>query len=1038
MRPLRLELRGFTAFREPAVLDLDGRRLFAITGPTGAGKSSLLDAMTWALYGEVPRVGRATRQLITHGARSMAARLDFSVRGERYRVSRQAPGSIGARLERQREDGGWEPLADRAREVTARVSALLGLDYQTFTKTVLLPQGAFDTFLRGDEPQRREILSRLLGLDRYAEVGRAARNRAAGAGAAASMLRTEIERFDAASPEAIVALEADHTALAAHARLFEERGVLLTALAATAEGARAAEGAASGATDARAAGEAALESTERAAADALRAAEEATAGRDGVAGELAALRYDAEEHRRLERQAEQFEQRAAAGTALDRAEGELREAEALAERAAEQAAGLEAEASRVEATLVEAKRERQAGRQALEAATGVALATERALGEQAQAAERERAAAEAEAAASEDEARRLSACDERLRAQQQAVASARGVLAEATAAREATAGAAEAASAHLREAEHEAGARAAALEAAQLQDAALTLQRSLAPGDPCPVCGKPVEHVELHPAPALDAARDAREEATRTLDQARGEHGAAAAALAAAVERAAQSGSALEQAERDLAGLREQVSAAGADPDALEVATAQAAAAIEAERARAARAAAAEASALDGERALGLLRASIGEELDVEPADAGELHRVRTALEQAIRGDRERAAALVRTEAASHGAGEAARERAAGAARASERREHAALAVERALQQLASLGAPGAEQGAAEAIRAALLEASARAARHGALEAALRAAEQACASAAARAEAVTETSERAAEAVQRLASEAVAALAAADEARGRLDAAWRAAAAAEPSEQPRAALVPQLLADHEAAHRACAAAQGAAAERLEASRAAAARAAEMRLEASRYDDGARLAGALEQELHRNRFIAYVQREAMQLLAADAAERLLQLSSGRYRLAADGDEFVVVDRLNGDERRSVKTLSGGETFLASLALALALSERLPEIAGRGGAMSLESLFLDEGFGALDQESLDVAIGGLEVLAGGRRLVGVISHLPEVADRLSDRIEVVKTGATSSLRDTRASGRRTPAAVGAGSAEAPDPHDGVRQE
>ena len=116
----------------------------------------------------------------------------------------------------------------------------------------------------------------------------------------------------------------------------------------------------------------------------------------------------------------------------------------------------------------------------------------------------------------------------------------------------------------------------------------------------------------------------------------------------------------------------------------------------------------------------------------------------------------------------------------------------------------------------------------------------------------------------------------------------------------------------------------------------------------------------------------------------------------------------------IDRLNGDERRSVRTLSGGETFLASLALALALSERLPEIAGHGGAMSLESLFLDEGFGSLDQESLDVAIGGLEALAGGRRLIGVISHVPEVAERLPDRIEVVRNGAVSTIRDSRAPG------------------------
>ena len=107
---------------------------------------------------------------------------------------------------------------------------------------------------------------------------------------------------------------------------------------------------------------------------------------------------------------------------------------------------------------------------------------------------------------------------------------------------------------------------------------------------------------------------------------------------------------------------------------------------------------------------------------------------------------------------------------------------------------------------------------------------------------------------------------------------------------------------------------------------------------------------------------------------------------------------------------------MRTLSGGETFLASLALALALSERLPEIAGTGGAMSLESLFLDEGFGTLDQDALDVAISGIEALASGQRMIGVISHVPEVAERLADRIEVVKTGATSRIAERVAAGQR----------------------
>ena len=183
------------------VIDFSNRRLFAITGATGAGKSSLLDAMTWVLYGEVPRVGRATRQLITHGAKTMAVRLDFTARGEQYRVSRQAPSTAGARLERRLPDGEWKLLADRAPAVTAEVTAVLGLDYDTFTKTVLLPQGAFDSFLRGGDRERREILTRLLGLDLYEQVGRIARDRARGAATAKESLLEQIERLPLASPE---------------------------------------------------------------------------------------------------------------------------------------------------------------------------------------------------------------------------------------------------------------------------------------------------------------------------------------------------------------------------------------------------------------------------------------------------------------------------------------------------------------------------------------------------------------------------------------------------------------------------------------------------------------------------------------------------------------------------------------------------------------------------------------------------------------------------------------------------------------------
>ena len=90
MRPRRLEIEGFTSFRERLHLDFDGLDLFAITGPTGAGKSSLIDAIVFALYGQVPRVGREYKQLISHGAERLSVKLDFEVGGRLYRVARTA------------------------------------------------------------------------------------------------------------------------------------------------------------------------------------------------------------------------------------------------------------------------------------------------------------------------------------------------------------------------------------------------------------------------------------------------------------------------------------------------------------------------------------------------------------------------------------------------------------------------------------------------------------------------------------------------------------------------------------------------------------------------------------------------------------------------------------------------------------------------------------------------------------------------------------------------------------------------------------
>jgi exonuclease SbcC len=107
---------------------------------------------------------------------------------------------------------------------------------------------------------------------------------------------------------------------------------------------------------------------------------------------------------------------------------------------------------------------------------------------------------------------------------------------------------------------------------------------------------------------------------------------------------------------------------------------------------------------------------------------------------------------------------------------------------------------------------------------------------------------------------------------------------------------------------------------------------------------------------------------------------------------------------VLDHDNARERRSASTLSGGETFLASLALALELSEQVQRASG---AVPLESLFIDEGFGTLDPETLDVVAGALESLPTGGRMVGVITHLPELTERLPARVRVLKSADGSRL-------------------------------
>jgi exonuclease SbcC len=155
-------------------------------------------------------------------------------------------------------------------------------------------------------------------------------------------------------------------------------------------------------------------------------------------------------------------------------------------------------------------------------------------------------------------------------------------------------------------------------------------------------------------------------------------------------------------------------------------------------------------------------------------------------------------------------------------------------------------------------------------------------------------------------------------------------------------------------------------------------------------------------------LNAGNFQQYLMSSAFERLAHEGSSHLKALSNGRYTFAYNEREFQVIDQWNGDDARSVNTLSGGESFLASLSLALALAESLAELNLSGGAVALESLFLDEGFSTLDAESQSRVADALQVLQGGKRLIGVITHVQALADQMPARIEVERTLSGSRVR------------------------------
>ncbi|MGO9960906.1 MAG: AAA family ATPase [Solirubrobacteraceae bacterium] len=976
MRPLRLTIEGFTAFRERQEINFEGLELFVITGPTGAGKTSILDAMAFALYGEVPRIGgsRGTADVISLGTDRAAVQFEFRV-GERgrHRIARRISRRQGqsATLERQ-EGKDWVAVSiSGVTEANQKIQELVGLDFDAFTRAVILPQGEFHRFLKGEAKDRRKVLFSLLGVSYFQRMGALARAKQGDLEAGVKRTEDLLEKHYAdANQDHLEQLRVvAETAEAAKASISQALGVAADNAEVAAEAARritvleAAEGELQ-----------VLETTVLASLDSIREAEagheQASAALNrattGLGDARAATGHAETQLSELISDVGTLEDLAAAAAAartLGEAADQQRAAERELEAATEAQATAQTEldtATTLEAQAVTKLSEATAAVQAAETEAGVAtLAAE-------------------ELARSRDEATKLAG---QLTSAETALADIQAKLA-----------AQRADAVNRRE---DLVAAVSRWEQHRRLHAVAELAEGLGEGDPCPVCGV-----------ALTAAIAVEPDATQALEQARAAE-QTARSLTEKQERVvataeAEVGSA--QTRRDECQRRLTDALAGhAGLAALSAVASQAAEAGNARVADARRLAGVR-TALDGTRETARA-AVINAQLAMTQRDSAVEASQKSIAE--IRQRRSAAQALL-AERFGASAPEDAPERLAAdrltVVQASE-------AVERARSEQEEL--TDQHDVAAKRLAAAKrqlteidLELTRVVTKSGALASQISAPPGAVDLG--RSPDLNANREQCAEQIAGWCADAASALlqTAQTTAVERDEASAQVIRQAKDQEieapDAEQALVLLKHAEQNAIKRSTEAhaAVGECERKL---------AARQQMEEEVKEDRQRIAvlASLGQELQNNRFGDYIIEETLGLLSDRASTELKQISGGRYSLRPAKGEFQVIDHANADERRSVKTLSGGETFLASLALALALSRHLGELASEGMGAKLESVFIDEGFGTLDPATLDEVIDALERLRAEELIVGVISHVPELAQRIQSGLEVHQDGGRSRI-------------------------------
>ncbi|MBC9926473.1 MULTISPECIES: AAA family ATPase [unclassified Leucobacter] len=1043
MRVLRLEITGFGPFHRTQTLDFERAAsdgILLIGGRTGAGKSSVLDAISFALYGAVPRYdGDAKRVRSDHCGPDdeTSVVLEFEMSGERYRVRRtpdwERPKRRGAGTTTQKGEaelwrfdeaaGEWDGVAARPTDVAAELAPVLALNHDQFLQVILLAQNRFQRFLHAKDSERQALLRTLFASQRFDRIEQdlAARRKTAeqAHGTAESLVAGLLEQAEARvagvwgdsdgvlDPGADVAEATEPAAVlplpTGPAARREALGVAAERLRAVATNRQAEADAALAADEAaeselqsarhllhrqlrlRAARRDELtldETAEAIAQDRARrdAAERAARVADTVRREAAAMaaRSTADDELTVQATALDAAREAAGEHALDGlVEGETQPATVTAEQAHAATGALSALVTREGALAL-----RDAQIEALEAAHTAAEALlaetrERAAQLPTQLAEAEQAE-QAALTASAPRAE-LAAALERAESARAAATRVVAIEAKLEALRGETSAAADRAALAL-DAYRDLLARRRAGAAGILAD-------ELKPGEPCAVCGS-----TEHPDPASPDAADPATTDADAPDLSEAALAVAEAATDATRDALDRARAAEALAATELATARTE--GGGRDAEAAEQLVREAHAAH-----AAAQAAADELPARQAETAR--LRAE-RESADESIRLAAEALAAAAASAQAARAERDAEATTLEKARGTFGSLTARRDAVAALAQALDRHAAATSAATRS----------------AEAEATARQEATAALATHGF---------------------ATPAEARDAELHEPELAELTDTIKKYDAERQRID-----GVLAEPELQDvpadRAPIVAaearqQLAREHSrAAAKADADATHEADELDELLARVDAQLAESAAGAEALALIRNLAGSVEGKdpnTRRMRLEVFVLAARLEAIIEAANRRLSAMVGGRYTLEHDdslqargrqsGLGLRVLDEYTG-RPRSTESLSGGETFLASLALALGLAD---VVTAEAGGITLDTIFIDEGFGSLDPDALGQAMAILDSLREGGRTVALISHVAEMKEQIPARIEVVVDSSGASrieYDDTggtdRAPGKDTP--------------------